>query len=135
MIESWRKQKLKEAKKLIRGKRSNTTILREEAGMILIPVILYRILRICICFENCFSIICLAGAVSIALGSDWSELSEEIGLWIPVEIVNKEEVGNPESEELGNYLLDCRSLVLFIFVSFNINELVSGSISEKLTSL
>lgn len=85
---------------------------------------------------NCFSIICLAGAVSIALGSDWSELSEEIGLWIPVEIVNNEQVGNPKSEEeLGNYLLDCQFSVLIIFVSFNINELVSISISEKLTSL
>ncbi|KAH6788542.1 dimethylallyl [Perilla frutescens var. frutescens] len=69
-VESWRKQKLKEAKKLIRGKKLNTTILPEEAG-----------------------------ALSRALGSDWSELSEEIGLWIPVGIVNKEHDDKPLSEE------------------------------------
>ncbi|KAL1539225.1 hypothetical protein AAHA92_27872 [Salvia divinorum] len=69
-IESWRKQKLKEAKKLIRGKMLNTTMLPEEAG-----------------------------AVSRALGSDWSEVSEEIGLWIPVAIINKEHADKPEGEQ------------------------------------
>lgn len=69
-VESWRKQKLKEAKKLIRGKKLNTTILPEEAG-----------------------------AVSRALGSYWSELSEEIGLWIPVEILNNEHDDKSDSDE------------------------------------
>ncbi|KAL0369017.1 UNVERIFIED_CONTAM: hypothetical protein Scaly_1120600 [Sesamum calycinum] len=64
-IVSWRKKKLKEAKKLIRGKTLNSTILPEEAG-----------------------------AVAKALSSDWAELSEQIGLWIPVEIMNKEHDDN-----------------------------------------
>ncbi|KAL0302651.1 UNVERIFIED_CONTAM: hypothetical protein Sangu_3087300, partial [Sesamum angustifolium] len=69
-IVSWRKKKLKEAKKLIRGKTLNSTILPEEAG-----------------------------AVAKALSSDWAELSEQIGLWIPVEIMNKEHDDKPEGEE------------------------------------
>ncbi|PIN25255.1 hypothetical protein CDL12_01991 [Handroanthus impetiginosus] len=69
-VESWRKKKLKEAKKLIRGKTLNSTILPEEAG-----------------------------AVVRALRSDWDEFSDEIGLWIPVEIINKEHNDKPEGEE------------------------------------
>ena len=38
-----------------------------------------------------------------ALHSDWAVLSEEIGLWIPAEVVNKEHDDKPEgAEELGN---------------------------------
>ncbi|KAI3465370.1 hypothetical protein Pfo_022033 [Paulownia fortunei] len=69
-VETWRKEKLKEAKKLIRGKTLNSTILPEEAGV-----------------------------VARALSSDWAELAEEIGLWIPVEIINKEHDDKPEGEE------------------------------------
>ncbi|KAK4434449.1 hypothetical protein Salat_0607700 [Sesamum alatum] len=69
-IDSWRKKKLKEAKKLLRGKTLNSTILPEEAGV-----------------------------VAKALSSDWAELSEEIGLWVPVEIINKEHDDKPEGEE------------------------------------
>ncbi|KAL0432485.1 UNVERIFIED_CONTAM: hypothetical protein Slati_2582800 [Sesamum latifolium] len=69
-IDSWRKEKLKAAKKLVRGKTLNSTILPEEAG-----------------------------AVAKALSSNWAELSEQIGLWIPVEIVNKEHDDKPEGEE------------------------------------
>ncbi|XP_057783682.1 uncharacterized protein LOC131001332 isoform X2 [Salvia miltiorrhiza] len=51
------------------------------------------------------------GAVSRALGSDWSEMSKEIGLWIPVEIVNKEHDDKPESdEELDEEILPGRKL-------------------------
>lgn len=69
-VEHWRKEKLKEAQKLSRGKNLNSTILPEEAGML-----------------------------ASALKSDWAELSEEIGLWIPVEIINKEHDDKPEGEE------------------------------------
>ncbi|KAL2457455.1 hypothetical protein Fot_56269 [Forsythia ovata] len=69
-VESWRKQKLKEVKRLVRGKTLNTTILPEEAGV-----------------------------VARALSSDWAELSEKIGIWIPVEIINKEHDDKPEGEE------------------------------------
>lgn len=38
-----------------------------------------------------------------ALESDWAVLSEEIGLWIPAEVINKEHDDKPEGEEeLGN---------------------------------
>ncbi|KAG6396412.1 hypothetical protein SASPL_142561 [Salvia splendens] len=37
-------------------------------------------------------------AVSRALGSGWSDMSEEIGLWIPVPIINKEH-DKPEGEQ------------------------------------
>lgn len=69
-IDSWRKIKLKEAKKLLLGTTLNSTILPEEAG-----------------------------AVKRALSADWDELSEEIGVWIPVEIVNREHDDKPEGEE------------------------------------
>ncbi|KAL9172420.1 hypothetical protein ABFS82_03G045400 [Erythranthe guttata] len=69
-VETWRKQKLKEAKKLVRGKILNSTILPEEAEIVV-----------------------------RALSSGWVELEEEIGLWIPVEIVNKEHDDKPDGEE------------------------------------
>ena len=40
-----------------------------------------------------------------ALEFDWSRLSEEIGLWIPVEIHNAEHFDKPEGEpDFGNNL-------------------------------
>lgn len=43
--------------------------------------------------------------VARALSSDWVELAEEIGLWIPVKIINKEHDDKPEgAEDLGNNL-------------------------------
>ncbi|KAI3460246.1 hypothetical protein Pfo_016909 [Paulownia fortunei] len=81
VVESWRKEKLKEAKKLIRGKTLNSTILPEEAG-----------------------------AVARALSSDWDELSEDVGLWIPVEIINKEHDDKPEGEEEFDEILPGRKL-------------------------
>jgi hypothetical protein len=45
----------------------------------------------------------LVGILVRALESDWAVLSEEIGLWIPVEAINKEHDDKPEGqEELGN---------------------------------
>lgn len=43
------------------------------------------------------------GMLVRALESDWAVLSEEIGLWIPTEAINKEHDDKPEGEEeLGN---------------------------------
>ena len=37
-----------------------------------------------------------------ALESDWAALCEEVGLWIPVQVVNEEHDDKPEgAEELG----------------------------------
>ncbi|MFQ6642140.1 hypothetical protein Gotur_017834, partial [Gossypium turneri] len=56
-VETWRKEKLKEAKTLaLGGEGLNSTLLQEEAGMLV-----------------------------KALESNWAALSEEIGLWIPTE--------------------------------------------------
>lgn len=45
------------------------------------------------------------GMLVRALESDWAVLSEEIGLWIPAEVINKEHDDKPEGEEeLGNTL-------------------------------
>ncbi|KAL3634226.1 hypothetical protein CASFOL_021280 [Castilleja foliolosa] len=70
VIESWRKEKLKEAKKLIRGNTLDSTILPEEAS-----------------------------AVARALSSDWNDLLEVFGLWIPIKVINKEHEDKPEGEE------------------------------------
>uniref|UniRef100_A0A5B6YQA8 Apple domain-containing protein n=1 Tax=Davidia involucrata TaxID=16924 RepID=A0A5B6YQA8_DAVIN len=69
-VESWRKEKLEEAKRLTRGKTLNSRIPPEEAGML-----------------------------ARALKSNWAKLSEEIGLWMPVEIVNEEHNDKPEGAE------------------------------------
>lgn len=49
-----------------------------------------------------------------ALESDWTVLLEDMGLWIPAEIVNTEHHDKPEGEEeeLGNSLIyaPCPSL-------------------------
>ncbi|GMJ02633.1 hypothetical protein like AT4G33380 [Hibiscus trionum] len=61
-VETWRQEKLKEAKKLVHGgKGLNSTLLQEEAGN------LVKVLE-----------------------SDWAALSEDIGLWIPTDIKNQE---------------------------------------------
>ncbi|XP_059634393.1 uncharacterized protein LOC132276800 [Cornus florida] len=69
-VESWRKEKLEETKQLMSDKTLNSTILPEEAGM------LARVLE-----------------------SRWDQLSEEIGLWIPVEVITKEHDDKPEGAE------------------------------------
>ncbi|KAL3645564.1 hypothetical protein CASFOL_010744 [Castilleja foliolosa] len=78
VIESWRKETLKEAKKLIRGNTLDSTILPEEAS-----------------------------AVARALSSDWNDLLEVFGLWIPIKVINKEHEDKPEGEEYepGAYLV------------------------------
>ncbi|XP_071703348.1 uncharacterized protein [Rutidosis leptorrhynchoides] len=69
-VQRWRKQKVKEVKRLIRGKSSNSTILPEEAGIL-----------------------------ARALKSKWAELLDDIGLWIPVNIINTEHNDKPEGED------------------------------------
>ncbi|XP_050214771.1 uncharacterized protein LOC126665878 [Mercurialis annua] len=70
-VESWRIQKLQQVKQLTNGTGGlNSTILQEEAGMLV-----------------------------RALESDWAVLSENIGLWIPTEIINQEHDDKLEGEE------------------------------------
>ncbi|OIT04134.1 PREDICTED: uncharacterized protein LOC109224954 [Nicotiana attenuata] len=70
VVESWRREKLKEAAEIVHEKTSNSTISPEEASLL-----------------------------ARALKDDWAELSEEIGLWIPVQITNIEHDDKPEGEE------------------------------------
>ncbi|KAK4342509.1 hypothetical protein RND71_038325 [Anisodus tanguticus] len=69
-VESWRRKKLKEARELVNRKTSNSTITPEDTSVL-----------------------------AQALDVDWAQLSEEIGLWIPVAIINKENHDKPEGEE------------------------------------
>ncbi|KAL3840384.1 hypothetical protein ACJIZ3_024975 [Penstemon smallii] len=69
-VETWRKEKLKEAQELVYERTSNSTILPKEADV-----------------------------VARALSFDWPELSEDIGLWVPVQIINNEHDDKPEGEE------------------------------------
>ncbi|GMY28628.1 hypothetical protein FCV25MIE_23870 [Fagus crenata] len=82
-VESWRREKLEEAKQLTFKRGAlNTTIQNEEAEMLV-----------------------------RALHSDWAVLSEEIGLWIPAEVVNKEHDDKPEgAEELEDQILPGRPI-------------------------
>ncbi|KAL4310643.1 hypothetical protein GQ457_01G010020 [Hibiscus cannabinus] len=71
VVETWRQEKLKEAKKFAHwGKGLNSTLLQEEAGN------LVKVLE-----------------------SDWAALSEEIGLWIPTDIKNQEHDDKHEGVE------------------------------------
>lgn len=57
----------------------------------------------------------LAGLLARALEDDWGELSEEIGLWIPVQITNKEHDDKPEGEEeLGNEIVVQSKFYVFL---------------------
>ncbi|XP_054791053.1 uncharacterized protein LOC129296481 [Prosopis cineraria] len=68
-VESWREEKLKEAKLALVQSTSNSTVARKEAGMLV-----------------------------RALESDWLALSEEIGLWMPGVVANEEHDDKPEGE-------------------------------------
>ncbi|XP_027332949.1 uncharacterized protein LOC113847851 isoform X2 [Abrus precatorius] len=82
VVENWRKEKLEEVKLVVVRRTSNSTIPHEEAEMLV-----------------------------RALESDWAVLSEEIGLWIPSEVANKEHNDKPEGvEELEEEVLPGRSL-------------------------
>ncbi|KAA8537734.1 hypothetical protein F0562_027276 [Nyssa sinensis] len=80
-VESWRKEKLK-ANRLALGKTLNSSILHKEAVML-----------------------------TRALDSNWAKLSEEIGLWIPLEIINQEHDDKPEgATEFEEEILPGRQL-------------------------
>lgn len=70
MLENWRIKKLEEAKTYNFGKTENSDIPQEEAGMLV-----------------------------KALESNWSLLLEEIGVWMPNEVINKEHDDKPDSDE------------------------------------
>ncbi|KAG2249986.1 hypothetical protein Bca52824_089614 [Brassica carinata] len=70
-VETWRSEKLKEAKELIQEQNGvNSTVIVEEAGMLV-----------------------------RALELEWDALSEEIGFWLPAEVHNEEHDDKPEGEE------------------------------------
>ncbi|KAK8691983.1 hypothetical protein V6N13_075469 [Hibiscus sabdariffa] len=71
LVGTWRKEKLKEAKEVaLGGEGLNSTLLQEEAEM------LVKVLE-----------------------SNWAALSEDIGLWIPSEVINQEHDDKPEGVE------------------------------------
>ncbi|KAJ0604121.1 hypothetical protein HanRHA438_Chr02g0057701 [Helianthus annuus] len=80
-VERWRRQKLKEAKRVTRGKASNSSILPAEAGML-----------------------------AKALEFNWAELSNDIGLWIPVNVINNVHDDKPEGEDDFDDILAGRRL-------------------------
>ncbi|KAJ6404860.1 hypothetical protein OIU84_012936 [Salix udensis] len=81
-VENWRKEKLQEVKLLARETEGLTSSnLKEEAG------ILVR-----------------------ALESDWAVLSENIGLWVPAEVIHQEHDDKPEGEEEPEEVLPGRPL-------------------------
>ncbi|KAJ6685914.1 hypothetical protein OIU79_015844 [Salix purpurea] len=81
-VENWRKEKLQEVKLLARETEGLTSSnLKEEAG------ILVR-----------------------ALESDWAVLSENIGLWVPAEVIHQEHDDKPEGEEEPDEVLPGRPL-------------------------
>ncbi|KAL3514494.1 hypothetical protein ACH5RR_027211 [Cinchona calisaya] len=81
-VEGWRRAKLREVKLLIRGETTNSTILPEEAGVL-----------------------------ARALGSGWTMFSEEIGLWIPLQIIHKEHDDKPEGvDEFDHEILPGKRL-------------------------
>ncbi|KAL0679762.1 hypothetical protein Bca4012_007743 [Brassica carinata] len=70
-VETWRIDKLKEAKELIQEQNGvNSTVILEEAGMLV-----------------------------RALELEWDVLSEEIGFWLPAEVNNEVHDDKPEGEE------------------------------------
>ncbi|GAB4839370.1 hypothetical protein Ancab_028895 [Ancistrocladus abbreviatus] len=71
-VENWRKEKLQEVKLLTTGQNSSSTISPTEA------VVLAR---------------------AMSMDSNWSFLLEEMGLWIPTEITNKEHDDKPEGAD------------------------------------
>ncbi|KAF8377527.1 hypothetical protein HHK36_030909 [Tetracentron sinense] len=78
-VEGWRNEKLEEAEQLALEKKAlNSTIPATEA----------------IYLANLF-----AEMLVRALNSYWSVLLEEIGLWMPAEIINNEHNDKPEGEE------------------------------------
>ncbi|CAH9054079.1 unnamed protein product [Cuscuta europaea] len=75
-IESWRMVKLKEVNQVILGRAPTTNIASEEASVL-----------------------------ARALDAGWVDLLEEIGLWIPVEVIHMEHNDKPEGEEFETEII------------------------------
>lgn len=77
----------------------------------------------------------LAGLLARALEDDWTELSEEIGLWIPVQITNKEHDDKPEGEEeLGNEIVVQSKFYVFLFFLFWSRPFISFLVISRFLS-
>lgn len=77
----------------------------------------------------------LAGLLARALEDDWGELSEEIGLWIPVQITNKEHDDKPEGEEeLGNEIVVQSKFYVFLFFLFWSRPFISFLVISRFLS-
>lgn len=112
-VESWRREKLEEAKQLSIGRQGiNSTILQEEASTVY-SLKAFVSVEFEFIFEQkpsrfivlSFTFDYSTGMLVRVLESDWAALSEEIGLWIPTEIIHKEHGDKPkgvEDEDLGN---------------------------------
>ncbi|WJX34805.1 hypothetical protein P8452_22881 [Trifolium repens] len=97
VVESWRNEKLKEVKLVNVNRTSNSSIPIEEAGMLL------RALGFVCEFEGggevFHSLPFPSKLANKALESDWEVVCEEIGLWIPAQVVNEEHDDKPEGTE------------------------------------
>ncbi|KAG5030690.1 hypothetical protein JHK82_014297 [Glycine max] len=92
VVESWRKEKLEEVKSALVKGTSNSTIPHEEADNALQTGNG--------CFTNLSHLVFnFLGMLVRALESDWAVLCEEIGLWIPAQVSNKEHDDKPEGAE------------------------------------
>lgn len=71
----------------------------------------------CLAFSECL----YAEILKRVLESDWNLLLEDIGIWIPAEVVNKEIDDKPENEEeLGMRKIFLMSILFsYIFLSEN----------------
>jgi len=69
------------------------------------------------CFTNLSHLVFnFLGMLVRALESDWAVLCEEIGLWIPAQVSNKEHDDKPEgAEEFGNISFFSRN-IHFLFL-------------------
>lgn len=108
-VERWRREKLKEATELIHKKTSNSTTSLKEASMFYLGLLFkFCIFSSLLMLQGINFVTSLAGLLVRALGDDWVDTSEEIGLWIPVQVINTEHNDKPEGvEELGNHIVNC----------------------------
>ncbi|PHU18864.1 hypothetical protein BC332_10015 [Capsicum chinense] len=103
-VERWRREKLKEATELIHKKTSNSTTSLKEASMFYLGLLFkFCIFSSLLMLQGINFVTSLAGLLVRALGDDWVDTSEEIGLWIPVQVINTEHNDKPEGVEELDY--------------------------------
>lgn len=127
-VERWRREKLEVAKQLTFERGTlNSTIPHEEGGMVFaargcffsVWGCIHKLLFDWWLIWTVFFFF-LAGMLVRALESDWALLSEEIGLWMAAEVINKEHDDKPEGEEeLGNCSVQPHSPVCSSLISFS----------------